>query len=252
MKRNILFIIASMVLLFFSACSTESEKTLSEKEILAKSEQIVNKLGTYIEQCQTTEPDYVVECNHASVRNTINGYNDIPVFYYSYDSADVHIEGYRYYTDENPISIQRISDDTIEIEIGYDVYRMADIEQNDSTLTFSMDAGGIEKCWFSIESSYFEHGNIMSLLNGQTKFLPPPFVYAVVEKVVIPFVVGVSASLIANSCTNNTQSIAEKCIDAHKQMSLDCQKRGGTPISQHKTKHENCFYTCVQTPAPAN
>ena len=230
------------------ACSKDSEKSApSQKKLVAEFEKLENEFETLIEEYKDVDPDFDVKCEYSGIVNRVRGHKDSPVLYREYDSAEVHIEGYMYYADDTPMELQKVSEDKIEIQLGDDVYWMEDIKQDGATLTFKMNVRGMEAGFYSVESQYFAEGDVMKLLDGNAKLPVAPIVYAALKYVVIPFCVGVAASVAANSCSNdNNASAQEKCMEKHKVMALDCQSRGGQPISKHNNCPKDCFYTCKQ------
>lgn len=246
MKTKFLFLGLILLSVIISSCTNECGKDDERiSKIIAENNKTVKEFDTYIEECKSREPDYVVNCTHSDITNTVRGYMECPLQFCMYDSAEVHIEGLRYYADNTPVELMQLSDDTIIIKMGKDEYLMQDVEQQGSVLSFNIIACGIEKCSFSIESPFFEGKDILSNLNTNAKLPILPLLGAAAKYVIVPLVVGVASSLIANSCASDNQSAAEKCKASHERMSLDCQSRGGRPISKHSNCPSDCYYTCI-------
>lgn len=248
MNKKTKFLFVAATLFLATACSQESD-AIRRETLMAEVDQVESEFEAFIEEYKDVDPDFDVKCEYSGIVNRVRGHKDSPVLYWEYDSAEVHIEGYRYYSDDTPMELKKVSDDAIEIHLGRDVYRMEEIVQDGSTLSFKMNVDGMEAGFYSVESPYFEMGNVMNLLDINTKVPVGPIVRAVLKYVVGPFLVGVAASSAANSCSssNNDDTGAKDCREKFENMAMDCQSGGGQPIIKHSDKcPKGCFYTCKQ------
>ena len=236
-------ILAVATLCLTVACSNDYN-SIKEK-VLTERDQIVEEFNVYENTYNPTEADYTITHEYSGITSVVRGHKESPVQFWSRDSSGVHTEGVRYYTDDTPIRLTNATENTITFSLGTDSYTLNDVVQRGNNLSFKLIVNGIETGNYNVKSPYFEHQNIMDTVVPNTKFPLLPIIYAAVKYVVVPLAVGVAASAIANSCTNDNQSPQQDCRAKLQELANKCQNDGRTPVVKHENCPKDCFYTCV-------